>query len=142
MPPPIAFSFLVAAPVLYGLNGVLLKRGARQIPPFAAMSISMIVLLVLSILCAVQFERSHWETIRSDRGGVVMLVLAGAVNIAAFGCLLRAYSYVPVWQYQMFYLLTPIFSAIFAYLIIGEPLSARMFLGLMFVGAGLFIALR
>ncbi len=138
----IALFFLFVTPALYGLNGVLLKRGSMTIPPFAAISISMTVLLFLSVICSLTFEKGFSLNIQEHRGSLVALLFVGFVNTAAFWCLLRAYSYVPVWQYQMFALTTPVFSAIFAYLIIGEALSWRLLVGLVFIGIGLVFALK
>ena len=138
---PKAYLFLIGAPVLYALNAVLLKRGVSNIPPFTAMSISMTVLLMLSVVCATCFERPPNLTSPDNRGALMVLLLVGIVNTAAFWFFLNAYKYVTVWQYQLFGLLVPIFSAIFAYFIIGEPLSWRLFAGLGFMGLGLFVAL-
>lgn len=139
---PIAYIFLIGAPMLYGLNGVLLKKGVASIPPFTAMAISMAVLLTLSGLFAVCFERPQNLMGAEHRSSLVALLLVGGVNTAAFWCFLNAYRYVSVWQYQMFALLVPVFSAFFAYWLIGEALSWRLFAGLAFMGIGLVVALK
>lgn len=139
---PAALLFLIAAPLFYGLNGALLKRASASIPPFAAMTISMAILFLLSCVCTLSLEKNYTWDVRQHPGSFIAIILVGFVNTAAFFCLLSAYKYVTVWQYQMFALLTPIFSAIFSYWIIGEPITWKLFVGLSFVGVGLFIALR
>ncbi len=142
MLPPIALCFLIGAPVLYGLNGVLLKRASVSVPPFAAMAVSMAVLFLLSASCSLILERDFQWSLRTNSAGFAALLLVGIVNTAAFWCLLNAYKYVAVWQYQMFALLTPVFSAFFAYFILAELFSWRLFVGLAFIGAGLLLALK
>lgn len=100
------------------------------------------ILFVLSCICTYVLEKNYSWDLRQNAGSFTAILLVGVVNTVAFWCLLNAYSYVSVWQYQMFALLTPVFSAIFAFWIIGEPISYKLFLGLGFIGAGLFIALR
>jgi drug/metabolite transporter (DMT)-like permease len=120
----------------------LLKRASQSIPPFAAMSISMAILLALSCAGTFFLEKTFAWDMRQSPASFTAIVLVGFVNAAAFWCLLSAFSHVAVWQYQMFALLTPIFAAFFSYWIVGEPITWRLFAGLGFVGIGLFIALR
>lgn len=136
-----AIIFCIATPFFYALNGVLLKKGSSSIPPFASMSISMLVLLLLSAIMTWTTERNFSWNYSENRTGFHTLFAVGFVNTVAFWCLLKTYTYVPVWVYQMFTLLTPIFSAILAYYILGEVFGAKMFIGLTIVGLGLFIAI-
>ncbi|MCB0324674.1 MAG: DMT family transporter [Bdellovibrionales bacterium] len=137
---PAAITFCLVTPFLYALNGVLLKKGSSSIPPFASMTVSMFVLLGLSAILTSFAERDFSWNYSENRDGFHTLIAVGFVNTAAFWCLLRTYSYVPVWVYQMFVLLTPIFSAVLAYFILGELFTVRMFVGLAVVGVGLYIA--
>jgi drug/metabolite transporter (DMT)-like permease len=137
---PAAIMFCIITPFFYAFNGVLLKKGSSSIPPFASMTISMFVLLSLSALLTWTTEREFTWSYSENRDGFYTLIAVGFVNTAAFWCLLKTYSHVPVWVYQMFALLTPVFSAILAYFILGELFTARMFLGLAVVGLGLYIA--
>ena len=139
---PAALAFLIAAPLLYGLNIALIKRASQDIPPFAAISIAMAVVVVLSLICVMCWEKdSSWD-IRQSPGGFAAIVLVGFVETAAFWCVFSAFNYVSVWQYQMFGLLTPLAAALFSYWINSEPITWRLFAGLGIVGLGLFIASR
>ena len=142
MLPPIALFFLLTAPALYGLIGALLKRGAQGIPPFAAMTVSMGALFGLSLLCNLVLERQFSWELRAHAGSLIALVLVGAINTVALFFVLRAYEYVPVWQYQLFSLLCPIFASVFAYFLLDEPLSPKLFGGLALMAIGLYVAVR
>ena len=135
-----AIFFCIMAPFLYALNGVLLKKGSSTIPPFASIAVSMLILFLVSSVLSWTTERGFSWSYSEHRAGFNALFAVGFVNTAAFWCLLKAYEEVPVWVYQMFTLLTPLFSAILAYYILGEIFGPKMFLGLAIVGLGLFIA--
>lgn len=139
---PIAYIFLIAAPVLYGLNGVLLKRGSQGVPPFTAMTISMAVLLTLSGICSRVFEPDFSWSFKDNPKALLSLLLVGFVNTAAFWCFLNAYKYVSVWQYQVFSHLTPMFAGVFAFLLLGEPLTWKLFAGTALIFVGLYVALH
>ena len=142
MLPPLALFFLLTAPALYGLIGALLKRGSQGIPPFATMTVSMGALFGLSLLCSLILERNFSWDLRAHAGSFLVLLLVGAINTVGFYFMLRAYDYVPVWQYQLFSLLAPVFAMLFAYHLLGEPLSPRLFGGLALMGLGLYVAVR
>jgi len=142
MIPPIAFFFLIAAPLLYGLNGVLLKRGSQGIPPFSAMTVSMAVLFTLSAVCSRVFEPDFSWSIKENPKAFLYLLLVGVVNTAAFWCFLNAYRFVSVWQYQVFTHLTPMFAGIFAFFLLGEPLTVKLFVGTAIIFVGLYVALH
>lgn len=133
---------LVVTSALYGLVVTVFKLGSESIPPFASMAISMFVLFLLSLGLSLLLERDIDWGASGYRKDIVVLVVGGALNAAAFWCLLKSFRYVPVWQSQMFGLLNPIFAALFAYALLGEAVSGKMFLGLVFVSVGLFISVR
>lgn len=139
---PVALFFLITTPALYALTVVLIKKGSAAIPPFAIIATSTFVLFVGATLLSVAFERSFQWTSTQNRAGLYYVMLAGLVNIVAFWCFIKAMEYVPVWQVEMFGLLSPIFAGVLAYLIIGEALSSQLFIGLAVVSVGMFIAVR
>ncbi|MCB0337188.1 MAG: DMT family transporter [Bdellovibrionales bacterium] len=136
-----AIFFCLVTPFFYALNGVLLKKGSSSIPPFASITVSMTVLWALSALMTFLTEKSFSWSYSENKVGFQTLLAVGFVNTAAFWCLLKTYSYVPVWVYQMFALLTPLFSAVLGFFLLGEIFGPKMFVGLGIVGIGLFIAI-
>jgi drug/metabolite transporter (DMT)-like permease len=126
----------------YAVLAPLLKRVNEKIPPFTIIAISMFVLFVLSLVMSIVQEKSL--SIKPDviKANLFPLLLVGVINTIAFWLGIVGYKYMPLWQQSLFSLLTPIFTAIFAFLILGEPLSPKMFLSLILMGAGLWVAVK
>lgn len=106
------------------------------------MAISMFVLFALSLLFSLLFEKNALKGVVEDKSSLSILVLVGALNTVAFWLAIKGYKFMPLWQQSLIDLLRPIFIAVFAYLILKEVLSFQLFLGLVIMGLGLFIALR
>ncbi|MEM7618813.1 MAG: EamA family transporter, partial [Pseudomonadota bacterium] len=70
------------------------------------------------------------------------LSLFALVNFIAFAVMLFAISKIPIVEYQLIALLTPIFGGVLAYFILSEGLSIKYLIGLVFIGVGLYIALK
>ena len=138
----IGFAFLIATPALYALNATLLKRGSQSIPPFAAMTVSMFVLFCVSLIMTFSTERSFTWSISENKDQFAVLVLVGFVNTLAFWSMLNAFRYSAMWQQQLFTLLAPVFAAAFAFFILGEDISPKLFASLLFMGMGLYLAVR
>lgn len=126
----------------YALLYPLLKKANQQVPPFTVMAISMFVLFMLSLLASILFEGSLHMKSSIFKTNISFLVIAAVVNFIAFWLYILGYKYFPVWQQSMFTLLTPIFAGIFAYLILGEKITFNLFVGLLIMGVGLFIAVK
>lgn len=47
----------------------------------------------------------------------------------------------PTAHYQLIFAISPIITATLAYFLLGETIQPKFFVGLLFVGAGLYIAL-
>lgn len=62
--------------------------------------------------------------------------------MVALWLIILGFKYLPIWQQSMFSLLTPVFAGIFAYFLLGEPISIKLFIGLAVMGIGLFIAVK
>jgi len=135
--------FIVSAEtILYALLQPLFKKAGQQIPPFTVMAISMFVLFTLSLLASIFVEGSFSLKIESIRASIPILITIGLINFVSFWLLLLGYKYFPVWQVTMFGLLTPVIAGIFAYFILGEKITVNLFIGLIVMGIGLFIALK
>ncbi len=126
----------------YAVLPVLLKRANSKIPPFTIIAISMFVLFSLSLILSIVQEKSlsiKFEVIKENLG---VLVLVGVINTIAFWLGIVGYKYMPLWQQSLYGLLSPVFIAVFAFLILGESISPKFFLSLLLMRAGLFLAIK
>lgn len=126
----------------YALLLPLFKKGSTGIPPFTAMAISMFVLFSISLIFSIVFEHGLQLKMSALRTPITFLLLAGAINVVAFWLELIGLKHLPVWQFALFTILSPVLSSIFAYFILGEPLTGKLFLGLGIMGVGLYVAMR
>ncbi len=126
----------------YALLTPLLKKAGEKLPPFTLIAISMFVLFISSFVISIFLENSlslKYETVKPY---IVPLILVGLINTVGFWLAVVGYKYMPVWEQTLFSLLTPILSGVFAYWILGEQLSPKLFLSLLIMGIGLFVAVR
>lgn len=133
---------VIASTAFYALLHPLLKKAGQQVPPFTVMAISMFVLFILSLLASVFVEGSLSLKGGAAKINLPILIIIGIVNFLAFWLLLLSYKYFPVWQINMFALLTPIIAGVLSYFILGEKLTVNLFIGLLFMGVGLYIAVK
>lgn len=133
---------MTSSVALYALLYPLLKKTNQQIPPFTVMAISIFVLFAISLTASIIFEGSLQMKPSVIKSNLSLLVIIGIANFAAFWLTILGFKFFPVWQQNMFFLLSPIFAAIFAYLLLGENINNNLFIGLSIMGIGLFIALR
>lgn len=123
----------------YAVIYPLLKKAGLN--PFATILLQ-ISFLWLSILPMFYFTHS-FKNISLNGNVLFLLALAGVINAVGFYASVRAYSYLPIWQISLFFAaLNPIIASIAAYFLLHEPISAKLFVGLAFVLAGLTIAFR
>ncbi len=137
--------FIVSlATISYAIIFPFFKKGSEKIQPFTAMAISMFVLFGISLLLSIVFEHGLQLKITSStiKTGITFLLVAGAVNVFAFWLELVGLKYVSVSEYTLFSLLTPIVASIAAFFILGEPVQAKLFIGLAVMAVGLIIAIR
>ncbi|HCC84439.1 MAG TPA: hypothetical protein DEP87_02050 [Candidatus Pacebacteria bacterium] len=137
----IGVSMVVASTILYAILPPLLKKTGSQLSPFTVMAISMGSLFFLSLLGSLIVDKA--QTLRwSDlRGSVLILMLVGAINFGAFWLGILSFKYMPLWQQSLFGLLSPILIGVFAFFILGEQLSSKLFLSLAIMGVGLAVGL-
>lgn len=126
----------------YALLTPLLKKASEKIPPFTLIAISMFVLFLCSFLVSIFLENSLKLKIAPIKTYIWTLVVVGVINALAFWLQVLGYKYMPIWQQALFGLLSPLLSGVFAYYILGEQMSAKLFLGLIVMGIGLFVAVR
>lgn len=129
--------------VCYAILPVLVKKANQNIPPFTIMTISMFVLFTASLILSLIFENGKiWKSFDDSKNLVLILVAMGLINTLGFWLVIQAFKYMPLWQQTMFNLLAPALTGIFAYFILGEAISIKLFLGLLIMGVGLYIAVR
>ena len=131
---------IVTSVFCYSLLGVLLKKASQNLQPFTVMAISMFVLFGVSFLFSIAFEKSLSLDFSMNKTSIMILVAVGIINVLGFWLQIKAYPLMPLWTQQMFFLLTPIFGGIIAYIVLKEPITSKLFAGLAFMIVGLFIA--
>jgi len=132
----------VLSTILYSLTYPLQKKVSLNIQPFTLMTISMFFLTIMSLVLSLIFEKSFNFNFSQNKNGILILALVGLINVFAFWFLLTGYKYLPLWQEIMITMLSPIFTAIFAYYILGESFSYKMILGLLIMCTGLYVAVK
>ena len=124
----------------YACLTIITKKMSADIPPFAFISITMVVLLTLSIISTFIFHKnfslsslpvSTWK----------WLIGYGVLNFSEFALFFIAISKIPAKHYQLIFVMSPLFVALLSYIIFSEATSARFIVGFIFVAAGLSIAL-
>ncbi len=126
----------------YALLPPILKKASVKIPPFTVIAISMFVLFMLSLFMSIFYEKSFQIKLAVIKTSLFPLILVGVLNTVAFWLGILGYKYMPLWQQTLFGLLAPICTAVFAYFLLGEPLSSKLFISLLLMGSGLYIAIR
>lgn len=126
----------------YALLFPMLKKANEKLPPFTVMAVSMFVLFFISLIFSLIFENSTQIKFTSFKPLIGLLILVGVINVVSFWLEILGYKFMPLWQQTMFTLLTPIFAGIASYFILGEAISPKLFLGLLIMGVGLFVAIR
>lgn len=135
-------TILITAMMLYGFMYPLLKRANEKFAPFTVMAISMFTLFIASLVLAIVFENGLKIKVMENKNLILMLLGVGLINTLSFWLSILGFKYMPIWQQTMFNLLTPVFAGIFAFLILKEPLSFKLLLGLLVMSAGLYIAVK
>jgi len=127
--------------VLYALLGPLLKKANMNFQPFTVMTISMFSLFIFSLVMSLMFEHARFINFQKDKNTILLLFLIGLINGVAFWLGIKGYKYMSLSQQSLFALMSPIFVAIFAFLILGEKLNPKIFISLIFMAIGLIFSL-
>jgi len=133
---------MLLSTISYAVLGPLMKQVNKKIQPFTLMAIMLFFLFMFSFILSVVFEKSYKFKFSGNLNHIFILALVGAINALGFWLMIESYKYMSIWQQSLFSLLTPIFSGIFAYLILGETLSVSIIFSLILMGLGLAISLR
>lgn len=127
--------------MLYALLSPLLKKANLSLQPFTIMAFSMFSLFIFSLIMSISFEQSLLINFQKEKNTILLLFLVGLINGVAFWLGIKGYKYMSLSQQSLFALLSPIFVAIFAYLILGEKLNPKIFISLIFMAIGLIYSL-
>ncbi len=136
-------------PYLVGLVAVtcyaaltpLAKKLQLDIPPFAFMGITMGFLCAISLCISFGIEKD-FSFLKLNIKTWAGLLGFSIVNLIGFAAYLTAIEKFPATQYQLLYLASPIVAGVLAYILLREPFRLQYLYGLVFIAAGLFIALR
>ena len=138
--PAKALALVVVAPFIIALNGTLYALSKKWAPNFAIMAVSMFSLATVSLVASLCVERKFAWGDPENIKPFGLLILAGAINAVSFWCIVKSYEYVPVWKQQIFIPLQPVFAALIAYFVSGQPLTPRLLAGAVLVMTGIYVA--
>lgn len=134
---------VISQTILYALMLPLFKKANQSVSPFTVMTISMFSLFLASLFMSLFFENTiNLKYLNIHKNTVLLLLGIGLINALGFWLAIQVFKYMPIWQQSMFNLLVPVLGGIFAYFILGEALSLKLFAGLGIMTLGLFIAIR
>ena len=125
----------------YAGLSALSKKVLSGIPLFAYISVTMILLGLFSGAASVFYEKdfSLAKLTVPVWGG---MLLASTINFIAIAAYLYAIERMPITHYQLMYILSPVIGGIVAYFLLNEPFKPQALVGLLLMGAGLFVAVR
>ncbi len=133
----LGITIVLSDTVLYALLGPLLKKANLTFQPFTVMAFSMFSLFIFSLLMSITFEHSLSINFQKERNTILLLLIVGLINGMAFWLGIKGYKYMSLSNQSLFALLSPIFVALFAYMILGEKLNPKIFISLIFMAIGL-----
>ena len=122
----------------WAAGSILIKRLNNSVPTTGAAAFQMlgggIVLLPASYL----FE--DWSTVNPDQSSILALVyLIVFGSILAYICFLYAMRHLPVTVVSMYAYINPIVALILGWLLLSEPLSLKIMLGVLVTLAGVLL---
>lgn len=124
----------------YATLSVIAKKVLSDIPPFTFITITMIFLAIFSGISALFFEKNSIFSALSTHW--LWIIGFSLINFIGFALYLYAITKMPVVEYQIIAVITPVIGGGLAYLILSEALTTRYFIGLVFIAIGLYISLK
>lgn len=141
MPSLLVFSAAGLAIALYASLGVMAKRVFADIPGFSFIAITMFILATLSGVAAFLYNKD-FQVSSLTPSTWAWVVLFAVTNFIAFSMYLWVLARMPVAEYQIMAVITPLIGGFLAFLILQEPLSWRYVVGLAIAAIGITIALK
>ena len=125
----------------YAVLKIMDRKGMVDgIPPFLFIAVSMTVLAGLAAIGHVLTVKGPIFALTTQQWG--MLVVYGFLNLIGFTLVLVALKSMPVTEYQIIGITTPICVAFLAAIFLKEPILIKHMVGAVIVGLGIFIAIR
>lgn len=130
------------AMISYSSLVVIAKKMLPNIPPFAFIMLTMFFLFLFAALASGLYEKSFGSISTFTKHDWIGVIGFAIVNLIAFSTYLWAINYIPVTQYQLIYLVSPLVVAFLAFLFLGEEFHMRYLLSLILISAGIYIAIK
>jgi drug/metabolite transporter (DMT)-like permease len=127
---------MVASALSFSLMGVCVKQVGSRIPAAEVVLVRALVSVVLSWLLVRRAGISPW----GQRRG--LLVLRGAIGSVALLCVYIALTELPLASATVLQYLYPTFTALLAWLVLGEPIGRRVLLAVLVGWTGVLLVAR
>ncbi len=131
----------IAVTCYASLTPLAKKLVTGEIPPLALIATSMIFLSVYAIIASLFFEKD-FSFSKIETTTWLGIAAFSFINFVGFALYLMAIKDIPVTQYQIIFLISPIITGFIAYLILSEEFKMQYIYSLPFIGIGLYIALK
>ncbi|MBI3342819.1 DMT family transporter [Candidatus Gottesmanbacteria bacterium] len=136
-----AFTGIVFASISvlsYSAITPLLKKAGLNPLSTIIVQIAALWLVILPFFIA----SKEYEHLLNNKQALFLLIIVGIINAVGYYASIRAYAYLPIWQLNMFFTLSPLIGGVLAYFILGEAMTLRLFIGLTLALTGIYIAFR
>lgn len=130
--------FATISVLSYSAITPLLKKAGLNPLATIIIQIAALWLTILPFFIA----NKEYEHMLNNKQAIFLLIFVGIINAIGFYASMRAYAYLSIWQLNMFFTLSPLIGGVFAYFILGEAMTLRLFIGLSLALAGIYIAFR
>lgn len=129
----------ILALISYASLPVLAKFIGHDIPPF--IFIAVVSFLVALMALGLSLTQGEKISILSSSQHYLHLLMFSVINIIAFWAFLYSTKSLPITQYQLFIILSPIIGAVLAKLMLGEPFEIKYMIAFPIILSGLVISL-
>lgn len=126
--------YIIISSILYGVFNPLIKKAGLN--PYATLTLQLGIswLVGLPLFLATNSQQGI------STNSVVLIAIASTIATAGYILAIKAFPLLPLWQVALFTMITPVATSIFSYFILGETLTPKFFLSLLFITIGLIIA--
>jgi drug/metabolite transporter (DMT)-like permease len=139
----IAYIIAFLAMTSYASLGAMAKKiSAEGISGYQLIFLNSILLGVFGLIAILLTDRDFavYKNLQASTWG--WIILWAGMNFLGFVLYLYAIQRIPVTEYQIMYLASPIIAAILAFVILSEPFQLKHLIGGIIVAVGVYIAIR